>query len=217
MEENAVQVITCLFSRNRELRAVDQHLQIGRLQLEGVAEGAGGQVREIRLGQALQRELRAAGRNGHGGTVRIGRQKHLGTIRQLAHDFIKQVCRHGGGARLLHHGRGRFGDFEIEVGRLHVKIGAGGAQQNVRQDRDRVATLDDPVDVVQRFQKVRPLKSNTHGHYRFQPLRTGHRRIGKKSLHRQMPDNVDGQNGRVIAENARAEFVCRGSFCCYTT
>ncbi|WP_158523280.1 MULTISPECIES: hypothetical protein [Agrobacterium] len=31
------------------------------------------------------------------------------------------------------------------------------------------------------------------------------------------PDNVDGQNGRVIAENARAECICLGSFCCYTT
>ncbi|MNT39210.1 hypothetical protein D3C72_1754380 [compost metagenome] len=149
-----------------------------------MAEGAGGQVGEIRLRKALQRELRAAGGNGHRGAVRVGRQKHLGTVRQLAHDFIKQVRRHGGGARLLHHGRGRFGDFQIEVGRLHVQIGAGCAQEDVGQDRDRVATLDNPVDVVQRFQKVRPLKSNTHGRYRFQPLRTGHRRIGKKSLHR---------------------------------
>jgi hypothetical protein len=162
MHEDAVEIVARLLGRDRELGTVDQHLQLCRGQAEGVAEGAGGQIREIRFRQALQREFRPAGGNRHRRPVGIGRQKHFGAVRQLAHDVIEQMRGHRGGSGLFDHGRCRLGDFEIEIGRLHVERRALGLQQHIRQDRNGVAALDHAMHMVQRLEEIGTLEGDTH-------------------------------------------------------
>jgi hypothetical protein len=65
-------------------------------------------------------------------------------------------------AGALHLGGGRLGDFEVEVGSLHLQDRARRVQEHVGQDRDRVAAFDHAVDVVQRLEEVRPFEDDTH-------------------------------------------------------
>ncbi|MCY1250256.1 hypothetical protein D9M72_638750 [compost metagenome] len=110
--------------------------------------------------------------------------------------------RDGGGAGLFDLGRCGLGDLEVEVGRLHFEAGTVGAQQNVREDRDRVSPFHHTVNVVQRLQKIGPLESNAHG---MLPLSTVARRARlppQRQLRVSRPTDrkdVDRQNGRNIA------------------
>ncbi len=79
-----------------------------------------------------------------------------------------------------------------------------GAQQDVGQDRDRVAAFDHAMDVVQRLQKVGPLNSNTHG---MLPLSTviAQARIARREecLCPKWDRGVDGQNGRILPDDCK--------------
>ncbi len=70
-------------------------------------------------------------------------------------------------------------------------------QEHVRKDRDGVSPFDHAVDMVQRFQKVGPLESNTHGCYAFNHCRAGE---GTAAASTACPaarrKDVDRQNGR---------------------
>ena len=94
---------------------------VGGIQTEGVGEGPGRELREIRLRQALQAETGPAGGDRHGVAVIVGAQHDFRAVRQLAHDLIEQMRRHRGSAGLLHLGRCRLGYFQIQVGRLQFQ------------------------------------------------------------------------------------------------
>ena len=66
------------------------------------------------------------------------------------------------GAGLVDRGRHGVDDLHVEVGRLQRQLAAFGADQHVGEDRDRVAPLDDAMDVVEGLQEVRPLDGRAH-------------------------------------------------------
>jgi hypothetical protein len=162
VQVDAVQVVAGLLGRDRELRAVDQPLHIGGRQRERMRHLARGKVREIALRQGLQRKARAAGADGQHGAV-AGRLEHdLRSFRQLAHDVVEHVRRHGGRAAVADFGGERFDDFEIEVGRLQAEAGILRPQKHVAEDGNRIATFDDAMNVSQRFEKLRALDGDLH-------------------------------------------------------
>ena len=69
---------------------------------------------------------------------------------------------HGGGAGLADFGGDRLGHLEVEVGGLQRQLAAVGAQQHVRQDRDRVPPLDHAVNVAEGAEEVRSLDGRAH-------------------------------------------------------
>src|SRR5690606_41857168 len=70
--------------------------------------------------------------------------------------------RHCGCTRLFDPRCGRLGHLEVEVGGLHFEALAGGRQKHVRQDRNRVASFNDTVDVVQGFEEIGAFECYTH-------------------------------------------------------
>src|SRR3546814_5681046 len=62
---------------------------------------------------------------------------------QLACDFEERVRRHRRGARRFDLGRDRFDHLQVEVGRHQFELARRvGFDQDVREDRDRVAPFD---------------------------------------------------------------------------
>ena len=142
MEIDAVEIISGLFGRNRELGLVDQTLEIGGTDHEFVCELAGRKIGKIALRQRLQCKPRAPRANRHHGTVTRRLQHDLGAFRQLAHDLVEHMGRHRGDAARIDLGRYGFYDFEIEIGSLQGEIGVVGTQQDIAENRNRIATLD---------------------------------------------------------------------------
>ena len=151
------------------MRAVDQALDVSGGEREGMRHVARGKIREIAFGQRLQRETRAAGADREHGTVAVGFQHDLRAVRQLAHDVVEHMRRHGGRAA----GSGFRGQglrhLEVEVGRLQRQAGIFGADQHVAEDRNGIAAFDHAMDVAQRFQKLRALDGDLHCNTRLIP------------------------------------------------
>ena len=162
VQEDAVEIVARLFGRDRELRLFDEALQRRRFEPEDVRERAGGELREVRLRQALQAEARAARDHRHRVAVLVGLQHHLGAVGQLADDVVEQMRRHRRRAGPLDLGRRRLGHFEVEVGRLHLEACAVRGQQHVGQDRNGVSPLHHAMHMVERLQKIGAFEDNTH-------------------------------------------------------
>jgi hypothetical protein len=163
VKEDAVQIIARLLRRDRELGLVDEALEVPGREGEAVGQVARGEVREVAFGQGLQHEARAAGADLHLARIARHLERDLGTLGQFPHDVVDDVRRHGGRAR----GRGLRRDglrhLDVEIRGLESQAPFVGAQEDVRQDRDRVAPLDDAMDVPERPQQRRSLDSNSHG------------------------------------------------------
>ena len=89
-------------------------------------------------------------------------QARLRALRQLAHDVVDHMRRHGGRAALGDVGGDGFGRLEVEVGALQRQSAVRGLDQHVGQDRDRVAPLDDAMDVSQSLEQDRTLDGDLH-------------------------------------------------------
>ena len=163
MHEDAVQVIAGLLGGDGELRLVDQAFELGRRQLEFVAEIPRGHLGKIALGQRLQREARAAGEKRELARFAGRLERGLRALRQLAHDVVERVGgkRRRAGAGDL--GRNLLGNLEIEIGGLQQQGFVARLEENVGQDRDRRAPLDNAVDMAERPQKSRSLDRDLHG------------------------------------------------------
>ena len=94
-----------------------------------------------------------AGADCQHGAIAGGLEHDLGAFRELAHDLVEHVRRHGGRAARADLGGERLGDLEIEVGRLEGEPRLICLDQHIGQDRYRVAALDDTVDVAERLQQ----------------------------------------------------------------
>jgi len=138
---DAVQIIARLLGRDRKLGLVDEALEIGRREREAVRQLAGGEIGEVGFGQALQREARSPGTDRERPAIVSRLQFDLGALGKLAHDVIDHVRGHGGGAGLLDLGRHGFHDFEIEIGCFQFEAVLAGADQDVGEDRNRIAFL----------------------------------------------------------------------------
>ena len=166
---DAVEVVAGLLGRDRKLGAVDQPLQIGGGQRERMRHVAGGEIRKIVFGQGLQREAGAAGTDRQHRAITVAFQHDLRAVRQLAHDVVEHVRRHGGGAPGRGFRRQRLRHLEVEVGGFQRQPGALGADQHVAQDRNGVAALDHAMDVAQRLQELRALDGDLHSNTRLIP------------------------------------------------
>src|SRR5437868_5183958 len=82
----------------------------------GIPAAPGGAIGKIAFGQRLQREARAAGAQREARAVARGLEQDLRAFRELAHDVVEHVRRHGGGAGRADLGRNRLDHFEVEVG-----------------------------------------------------------------------------------------------------
>ncbi|MFK4607304.1 hypothetical protein ABIF57_006756 [Bradyrhizobium diazoefficiens] len=159
---DAVEIIARLLGRDRELGAVDQPLDVLGGERERMRHVAGGQIREVILRQRLEREARAAGADRQHGAVAVGLEHDLGAVRQLAHDVVEHVRRHGGGAGSRGFRGQGFRHLEVEVGRLQRQFRVLGPDQHIAEDRNRIAALDHAVDMAQRFQELRAFDRNLH-------------------------------------------------------
>ena len=75
---------------------------------------------------------------------------------------MQHVGRHRDGAGRRDLGRRLLDHLALEIGRLELQHVAGGADQHVRQDRDRGPPLDHARDVAQCPQQVSAFDHNPH-------------------------------------------------------
>jgi hypothetical protein len=95
---DAVEVIARLLGRDRELRLLDQALEIGRGERELMGHLAGRDIGKIAFRQGLQREAGAPGADRQHRPVARGFQHDLRAFGELAHDLVEHMRRHGGHA-----------------------------------------------------------------------------------------------------------------------
>ena len=81
-----------------------------------------GKIGEVALRQGLQSETGATSANRHDRAITGALDPDLGTFRQFAHDLIKHVRGHGGGARRTNLRSYCLGHFEIEVSGLERQL-----------------------------------------------------------------------------------------------
>src|SRR5205823_2015221 len=62
-----------------------------------------------------------------------------------------------------HVGRDRLHDLNVEVSSRQLELPLGGFDHHIGQDRDRIAALDDTLDVAQSLQKGPSFYVNFHG------------------------------------------------------
>jgi hypothetical protein len=149
MQIDAVEIVAGLLGRDRKLRAIDQPLHIGGGERKRMRHVAGSQIGEIVFGQGLQREARTAGANRQHRAIAIAFQHNLRAFGQFAHDVVKHMRWHRGRAGGSGFRRQRLRYLKIEVGGLERQPGIFGADQNVTENRNRVAALDHTMDVAQ--------------------------------------------------------------------
>ena len=163
MEIDAVQVVARLLGGDGEAGAVDDALEVGRRELEAVRQVALGHGREVGRRQALQGEARAAGANGQAVAVGGALELDLGAVGQLAHDLVERMRRRrrrsGLGGRRLD----LLGDGEVHVGGGEAQPPLLRRDQDIGQDGDRVAPLDDALHMGQRLQEGCPFDRQFHG------------------------------------------------------
>ena len=90
----------------------------------------------------------------------------LRPLRQLAHDVVEHVRRHGGRSGRRGLGGDGVGDFKIEIGRLQAERRALGAQQHIGENRNGVAPLDRAMHMPERAQQLGTLNSDFHRNIR---------------------------------------------------
>ncbi len=81
---------------------------------------------------------------------------------QLAHDVVDDMSRHGRRASLYDVGRRLLGRLEVEVGAFERQLPVGRFDQHVGEDRDRIATLDNAVNVPEGLEQDRTLDGDFH-------------------------------------------------------
>ena len=166
VQENTIEVIARFFGADRKFGAID-HLREQRC----AQFKAGRQItlddhREIIARQGRQRKPAAPGFDGHPVVGRF--QADLTAIRQLARDVEQQMRRNGDRARDLDRDRAQaFDHLQVQIGCHDLERAIRRRlDQDVRQDRDRIAPLDDGLDVRQALQKCRAFDGGLHGRFR---------------------------------------------------
>ncbi len=147
VEIQAVQIIAGLFGRDGEPGLVDQPGEVFLGQGEAGARGVGRHDREVAGRQDRQVEFRAAGLDHQTGVVAVVAERNLGAVGQFADDLVEGVGRGGDLALDIHLGLGLVDHLHVEVGGGERQLVVAGAEQNVGQDRNGIAALDDALHV----------------------------------------------------------------------
>jgi hypothetical protein len=162
VQVQAVQIVAGLFGRDREPGLVDQPHQVVGVDRDPARQAVAAHHREVAGRQDRQVEARAAGLDHQAGVVAAEAERDVRAVGQLADDFIQRVGRGGDLAGLVDLGQALVDDLHVQVGGRERQGVAVGRQQDVRQDRDGVAALDDALHVTQRLQQRRPLDGKLH-------------------------------------------------------
>lgn len=120
-------------------------MEIGPLECEGVCHVPGVEIREVRRRQALERRPEAASLHNHGVGVGVLLHRDLRARRNLADEVVKEPGRHRGSALRSHLRRHDIDYLKIQIGRLDVDAVLPDLEQNIAEDRDRVALLHNPA------------------------------------------------------------------------
>ena len=92
--------------------------------------------------------------------------------------------RDGGGPRPFHHGGGTVNHFDIQIGRAEGHLRALSLDQDVGEDRNRIAAFHHRLGLCQRFQQRAAFNRELHSYHPFATLSQGTRdRSGKRRLH----------------------------------
>ena len=164
MQVDAVQVIARLLGRDRKPRAVDQAAQFGGRQCEMMRQLAGRHDRIILRRQAGEREGRTPRAQHHLVALADRLQFDLGAVAQLADDVVQRMRRHGGAPFALDTPRHALDDLQIHVGGAQRQLSARlRAQQDIGQNGNRGAPLDDALYMAQGLEKGGPFDGKLHG------------------------------------------------------
>ncbi len=151
-QQHAVEVVADVLLRHRELGEAEQPLEVAlrqrqRLQLVGAEPDA----RIVGGGERLQVEARARRAHGHlaaGGVD--GERRVVGERAQQVLHLARGDCDR---LRLLARQLGMRGDLHLEVGGRHEEPAVAVLEQDIGENRQRMAALDDPRHRLQRFQQ----------------------------------------------------------------
>ena len=85
-----------------------------------------------------------------------------GAVGQLAGDLVQGDRGDGGGAGALDHGIGAVQHLDVEVGGAEADLVALGLDQQVGEDRNGVAALDDGLRLADRLEQRRAFDADLH-------------------------------------------------------
>ena len=169
VQENAVEIITRFFGRNRKARFIDDLNQRACRDFKRGRQVTFGNRRKIFTWKGRERETSAASIHGHA-TIG-GVQLHLRTIGQLAGDFEQCVRGNGCCAGGFDIGSKSFNDLQIKVSRGQLDFAAFACfDKDIGQYRNGVAPFHHGLDVAQAFQQRRAFDRGSHSH---SPCRAG--------------------------------------------
>jgi hypothetical protein len=109
-------------------------------------------LREVRRRQGLEVEPALAGLHRH--PVFLGLEGDLGILREGAQDVIELARADCDGPLRISLERRRGGDLHLEVRGEEVHPAARGRDQHIRENRQRMAPLDDARDLLQGTQQL---------------------------------------------------------------
>ena len=165
MQIDAVQIIPGLLGRDRESGAVDQGAQLAGRQREIDAAARRLAITRIILRrQAGEGEGRAA-RAQRPSALRppLALQLDLGALAQFADDVVERVRRRGGPAFALDLAPATRSTISRSISvALSASLPGFGAQQHVRENRDRRPPFDDALHMAQRLEEGRPFDGQFH-------------------------------------------------------
>ena len=95
--------------------------------------------------------------------LRIALDLDFATVGQLAHDVVQQMGRHRNSTRLLDVGRDLLDYFTLKVGGFEMQHAARRLEEDVRQNRDCGAALDNASDVAESPQQFTAFNNELHG------------------------------------------------------
>ena len=159
-QQKPVQVITDVLLRHREMRLLEQPLEVLLRQLQRLLRVDFLDRRELSRRQRRQREATLARPHRHPFAVEV--ERHLDAFRQRAADVEQLATRDRDFAVALHVHFGRCDQLDFEVRGRHRQPAALRRQQHVREDRHRLPAFHDADDGLQRAQDGFALGNDLH-------------------------------------------------------
>ena len=159
-EQRAVQKIARVFAGDRKLRLRDHFLERRARQRRARCAARLGQRRKILARQRLHPRVEPIGRDLHAAFV-LG-DANVG-LRQRLDDLVELLRRQRQRSALCDRRRAFAAQANFEIGGKKTHLVAFGFHQHVRQNRNRVLSLDDSLKKLQFSQKVVLADDKFHG------------------------------------------------------
>ena len=161
-QQHAVQVIPDILLRHRKMRLLYQPPQGPLGYLDCLARLDVLDNRKLRRWQGRQIEYRAPGLQRQARLVPAGLNRNLCALRQFADDVVEGVRRRRGGPWLRHFGRQLVDHRQIHIGRGQRQGRPLRFDQDIGEDGDGIAALDDALHMRQGFQERGAFNGQLH-------------------------------------------------------